>query len=472
MKGRFAPGLRARIVASLALTSAVTLAVAALALLPPLDSQLRRDERDSLETTASAQVPAFGRLSRRASRARSPRLESLVRTVAARTEAQVGVVGPSGLLLATDRLPRSAAATPAASRALRTRRTVFATVETEQGSEAQIALPLSIGDRRGVLVVRRSLTEAAEAAAVVRQSFLLAGLAGLGVAVALGAVLATRLVRRLRALRDTALRVADIGPAAEVEVDEVRDEVGDLTRALATSQERLRAQEDARRRFVATASHELRTPLASMLLTLESLEADLSEGVVDLNDAQAQVARARDQTQRLTMLSADLLDLSRIDASVPLRRERLDLTRLAANVAAELAPRAERQDSRVVIQGDGECWADVDPGSAVRIVRILVDNALKFAPSQSDVTISLASRPGRASVEVSDRGAGVPEEEEEMIFERFHRGTGAGEQMGFGLGLAIGRELARRMGGDLRLDRQAPGTTFTLMLPAEGPITA
>lgn len=462
MGGRFAPGLRARIVAALVVTSGISLAVAALTLLPPLESQLRQDEFDVLKTTASAERPAFSRLS---GTAPSPQLSALVRRVGTRIEAQVAVVGPAGRVLASDRLPAAVAQSSHALRALRTQRPVSVTVKAGRGPQSLVALPLRLSDGRGVLVVRRSLTESAEAAAVVRRGFLIGGLAGLGVALLLGAALATRLVRRLRALRDTALRVAEIGPAAEVEVGDERDEVGDLTRALATSQERLRAQEDARRRFVATASHELRTPLASMLLGLESLEADLEAGPADPADMRAQVGRARAQTERLTGLTADLLDLSRIDASVPLRRETLDLTRLATTVAAEFAERGSRQGSDVLVHGSGECWATVDPGSAARIIRILVDNALKFTPPRSDVTITVDAGGGAARIVVADHGPGVPASESEAIFERFHRGAGSGEATGFGLGLAIGRELARRMDGDLVLDRNAPGTAFVLTLP-------
>lgn len=463
MRTRFAPGLRTRIVAALVLTSMVTLGVAALTLLPQLEGQLRQDEFDTLETAGSAQRPAFRQLD---ATAPSARLSALVRTVGSRLEAQIAVVGPAGRVLASDRLLPAEATAPAVRRALRTQRQVSTTVQTDQGPESLVALPLRLRNGRGVLVVRRGQTEAAEAAAVVRRGFVVGGLVGLGVALVLGAALANRLVRRLRALRDTALRVAEIGPAAEVEAGDERDEVGDLTRALATSQDRLRAQEDARRRFVATASHELRTPLASMLLALESLEAELEDGAADPADTREQVGRARSQTERLTALTADLLDLSRIDASVPLRQEALDLTRVAAAVAAEFAGRGTRQQSRVLVDGSGECWATVDPGSAVRILRILVDNALKFAPAGTDVTIAPGGEGSTARVVVTDHGPGVAEAEADQIFERFQRGADSSKATGFGLGLAIGRELARQMDGDLYLDGTASGTAFVLTLPS------
>jgi signal transduction histidine kinase len=467
MSRRFAPGLRARIVAALAVTGAVTLLVAALTLLPPLERQLREDERDSLISTASDLIPALRRLPASALKPGSPRAAVLVRTVAERTEGKVALLDASATLLAGDRLDRLAARSLNVQQALRTGRRVAAVSQPPTGPEVEIVLPVEVRGRRTVLVVRRRLNEAVEAAGVVKRGFFVAGLAGLGVAVVLGVLIATGLVRRLRALRDTALRVAEEGPGAEVETENARDEVGDLTRAIGTMQQRLREQESARRTFVATASHELRTPLASMLLTLEEVEEDLAGDDPDLVDAREQVARAGAQTRRLTGLAADLLDLSRIDAGVPLRTESLDLARLARAVTAEFATRAAKHGARIDIDGEPGCWATADPGSVARIARILVDNALRFTPPGAAVELSTSSGQHGAALSVGDRGPGVPAAERAEIFERFRRGSQTGGGPGFGLGLAIGRELARLMNGDLRLDqRDGGGAVFTLLLPA------
>jgi signal transduction histidine kinase len=103
-------------------------------------------------------------------------------------------------------------------------------------------------------------------------------------------------------------------------------------------------------------------------------------------------------------------------------------------------------------------------------VRILIDNALRYGPPGQAVTLQTTCADARAGIAVSDRGPGIPEEEREHIFERFHRGRATGPEGGFGLGLAIGRELAERMGGALRLaDHEPPGACFLLTLPpAEG----
>jgi signal transduction histidine kinase len=111
-------------------------------------------------------------------------------------------------------------------------------------------------------------------------------------------------------------------------------------------------------------------------------------------------------------------------------------------------------------------WALADPGSVARIVRILLDNAVRISPPSSKLQVTLRLGDDVA-LSVTDEGPGVPPEDREQIFRRFARGRDTGGQAGFGLGLAIGRELAVRMGGTLVLEEAGgPGATFTLRLPA------
>jgi signal transduction histidine kinase len=231
-------------------------------------------------------------------------------------------------------------------------------------------------------------------------------------------------------------------------------------------QEALRRQEAARRSFVSTASHELRTPLTMLQGTMELLEEDLADGRVDLSDAQEQVTTARRQLRRLSALAGELLDLSRLDAAVPLRSEPVELGELARAVVAEFELRARERDVVLeVVPPDGPCWGRGDPDAVARVVRILLDNALRYGPPGEPVSVLAGGADGAAEVMVADRGPGVPHAERERIFERFHRGSAAGSEGGFGLGLAIGRELAVRMGGDLRLQEHAgPGARFVLTL--------
>jgi signal transduction histidine kinase len=231
-------------------------------------------------------------------------------------------------------------------------------------------------------------------------------------------------------------------------------------------QHRLRRQEAARRAFVGTASHELRTPLASIHQMLELLGEDLDADPPDLEDAREQTARAREQAMRLNALATDLLDLTRLDADVALRREPIELGEMARAVSAEFELRAADRGVEVAVDAGGACWTMADPGSVARVVRILVDNALRFAPAGSTVEVVSSCDDSSTRIAVSDSGPGIRGDERELIFERFQRGADTGGGAGFGLGLAIGRELARRMGGELALEESSAGARFALLLPA------
>ena len=247
--------------------------------------------------------------------------------------------------------------------------------------------------------------------------------------------------------------------------DEVPDEIGEVARGFATMHERLHQQEHARRTFVSTASHELRTPLMSLETALELLEEDLEDEPVDIGDARDRVTSARRQARRLSSLAKDLLDLSRIDARLELRSEPVELTETARAVAAEFEHRVGEAGVAVALDDiAGPSWAQADPGSVARIVRILLDNALRFAPPGTVVSIHIAGPPGEPAIDISDEGSGVPADEREIIFERFQRGRNSGGEGGFGLGLAIGAELAARMGGRLELAEHSPGASFRLTL--------
>jgi signal transduction histidine kinase len=255
-----------------------------------------------------------------------------------------------------------------------------------------------------------------------------------------------------------------VGPVAEFEPEAGRDEIGDLSRTFAVMQTRLREQEQARRAFVATASHELRTPVASLQVMLDLLIADLESEPVAVADARQQALRADAQASRLSQLAGELLDLSRIDAGLPPRREPVALGEVLRSVVAELQVRLAGEERSVHITDRHGGWALADPGNVARILRILLDNALRHTAAPGGVSAEVTADGDRTGIAVQDEGPGVGADDRERIFDRFARGAEA-EPGGFGLGLAIGRELARRMGGDLVLEDAPAGARFVLWLP-------
>src|SRR5215208_595868 len=471
MRRRLPRGLRPRLLLALLLTSAVTLGIAATVLLSPLPDRLREQSAVNLRAAVLASRPNLEKAVRDQPKDQIaiPRAAEELRQ---RTDGRVVLLGP---VLAGDVLydtSTDASTTGATLTALATLRTGATTTDIK-GDIVRIGVRL-FGEKgvEGVLVVERRLTEVTTAVDQVRNALLAAGAVGLLVAVALAVALSSTLLRRLGRLRTAAVRISQEGIGdAPLQSDTSRDEVGDLARAFGRMQEELRRQEQARRSFESTASHELRTPLTMLQGTMELLEEDLADDRLDIADAQAQVARARRELLRLSSLAGELLDLSRLDASVPLRSEPVELGELARAVAAEFALRADdREVDLGVVPPSAPCWSRGDPDAIARVVRILLDNALRYAPRGKPVRITSGGDGGRAAIEVADRGPGVHPAEREQIFERFQRGRMASAEAGFGLGLAIGRELAERMGGTLALaGEDGQGTCFRLELPAAEP---
>jgi signal transduction histidine kinase len=482
---RGALGLRGRIVGAVLVTTVATLAVAALALLGPLENSLRHAALTTLQRDVKSQAIGFKALRlaylpvSKSKRDQHYAEEVAVSNVVQEKEASLSKkLGASVTLLGfpdatghfrpvlsgRDRLNSSGDAFDDATRVFRSGKAVYSFGTIDGGEYARAALPVKSGF---VLAVRRPIDEIPSAVHAVRTAFLTAALAGLALTLILAIPLAARIVRRLRRLREAALQLAQEGPLGEVPVDRARDEVGDLSRAFTIMRHRLGQQEEARRAFVATASHELRTPLTSLEGMLELLDEDLRQDELDLDDARSLLARARAQSRRLGRLAADLLDLSRIDAEVQLRSEPVELGELSRAVMAEFELGTSTRGLHVVLDDStGPVWARADPGSVAQILRILLENAVRVSPDGSDIEVRLRNG-HRSSLSVCDHGPGVPENERELIFERFKRGRETRGQAGFGLGLAIGRELAERMGGELALEDSAgAGATFTLRLPA------
>jgi len=497
-------GLRGRIVGAVVATTAVTLGVAALVLLPQLEGALRKASMSTLvhevksarsdgdlTPISTIKYPLIqqnleassDKSLRDLARAQAGKLVSAEDALRLRFGASsvtlIGAINDGvGHVVNAPVTPGGPASTPPVSEedltdamtAFGTQKPVYSFGTAPTGQEVvRAAIPIG---KDAVVTVSKSIDEIPAAVNAVRRAFEIAAGAAILMTLLIAIPLAGTIVSRLQRLRQAALQLAiDGSGGAGFPVDRARDEVGDLARSFSIMQRRLRQQEEARRAFVATASHELRTPLASLDGMLELLADDLEADHLDLTDAAALLDRARAQSRRLGRLAADLLDLSRIDADVALRSELIELGELSRAVMAEFDLASVGRGVNTVLAENGSpAWALADPGSVARILRILLDNALRVAPRGSDVRVVVSAEP-QPTLSVTDLGPGVAPEERALIFDRFKRGRETGGEAGFGLGLAIGRELAQRMGGALILaDTEGTGATFTLTLrPAQAP---
>lgn len=299
-------------------------------------------------------------------------------------------------------------------------------------------------------------------------------LVALGLGVALGVVLASTVARPLeadlRAIRDTATRVA----AGERDVRtgvERADEVGALAGALDEMVERLgRAEaerqrmERARREFLASVGHDLRTPLTSLRGALEAID----DGLVD--DPRRYLAAMRADVDLLGSLVDDLFLLSRIESgALDLVVEDTDLSELADEAAevGSLAARARGRDVTVVPEVPGPVPVRGAPRELGRVLRNLVDNAVRHAPDGTTVRVRVAVHDGTAVVEVLDDGDGFPPALVDRAFESFVRADEARRRdgAGAGLGLAIARGLVEAHDGTVRA-HPGPGGRVEVRLPA------
>ncbi len=326
------------------------------------------------------------------------------------------------------------------------------------GLHAEAASPLIVnGNPVGAVVYTTSLSGVTE---IVRQQArrnIVAGVFALVIALIAGLLASSYMARRLRRLELAARAVAN-GNFAEPLVVDADDEIGEVARAFNTMQDRLGQADRARKAFIANASHELRTPLFSLGGYVELMrEEDLDE------QTQSEFLNImHDQIYRMTKLATDLLDLSKLDTgSVDIQMERVDLCKLAKGVAREFDPQAANEESEVTVNVPEDLRAYCDPDRTAQIVRILIDNALHHTPDGTAIGVDARDEDGHVLVTVSDNGPGIPPEDINRIFDRFHTGDKTG---GTGLGLSIAKEMALAMGGELTVQSQPNETVFTFRL--------
>lgn len=236
--------------------------------------------------------------------------------------------------------------------------------------------------------------------------------------------------------------------------------------AEATVQAAVLARSDAlKSTLLASVSHELRTPLAAIKGSVSSLLEEEAEIRWDPVVRREFLLTIDEETDRLTQLIGNLLDLSRIEAGVlrP-RREPYALDELLWGVIDQLPPATA---ARVRLQLPADLpLVPLDPVLMERVVGNLLENAAKYAPPGSPIDLLVARRGDTVEIAVADRGPGIPPAEREHIFERFYRADPTRAVKGVGLGLAISRSFVEAHGGRIQA-KEAPGggACFVVALP-------
>ena len=282
--------------------------------------------------------------------------------------------------------------------------------------------------------------------------------------------LSRRIVEPLNTLDlDHPLKNAD--HAAYTEILPLLRRLDDQHRQLASDREELEKTSQIRQEFTANASHELKTPLHVISGYAELLES----GMVTTEEARRLFAgKIRAESQRMSKLVGDIIDLSRLDSGgIGMPRELTDLYRIALNAAEALQIEAESADVTVNVEGSPTILFGV-PLVLYSIVYNLCSNAINYSNKGGQVLVTVRDLPGKAQLTVSDKGIGIPAEDLDRIFERFYRvdKSHSKEVGGTGLGLSIVKHAAEIHDAEIRVtSKLGKGSVFTVLFPKQDGFT-
>lgn len=343
--------------------------------------------------------------------------------------------------------------------------TTARTITDSRGVPTRIvSVPVSIDNTRYALVLGRSMEATEATLSSLWLVLVVVGLIGVGLSAVTGYLAARSTTRPITDLSRAVHRVTRTDKLDPIAVRSA-DELGQLATSFNTMLSSLSSSRERQRRLIADASHELRTPLTSMRTNVELLLADQKTGMLPeaargeiLTDIAAQLGE-------FSSLIGDLVQLSRDDAP-PRSPEPLDLS----DVVEKAVERARRRGPSLTFDVTLASHPMMgEPATLERAVTNLLDNAVKFSPAGSTVTVRMEGE----TITVSDQGPGIAEEDLPHIFERFYRSDRSRNTPGTGLGLSIVAHTVTSHGGWVKASR-APGggAQFTMSLPVTAPAEA
>ena len=271
-------------------------------------------------------------------------------------------------------------------------------------------------------------------------------------------------LRRLSALTRSMNTVAS-GDYTYRHVVSGNDELSELAHEFNALTEQLELNETQRRRFVSAASHELKPPLASICLLSDSI---LQADQMDTDTMREFVSDIRTEAGRLQRTTEKLLDLSRLDDSVHVVPEPVDLKQITLDALSALSPLARDRHVQLSSELDDGCVIMGSPDDMAHVIFNLAENAIKYNVPDGSVTIRLHQDSDTVNLSVEDTGIGIPEEDQLNIFTRFYRVDKARSRAsgGSGLGLSIVHDAVIAHGGSIRVGNNKPqGSVFIVSLP-------
>ena len=273
-----------------------------------------------------------------------------------------------------------------------------------------------------------------------------------------------RVLAPIRDITDMAATLSASNLSNRINIAGMKNELKDLATVINTMLDRIERSYNSQKQFVSDASHELRTPIAVIQGYIRMLKR---WGKDDKTVLEEGITAIDQEASGMKELVESLLFLARHDKKTLLMEmETFD----PVDVVAELHREASMvtPENTFLFNPADHCMIEADRGMMKQVMRILLDNAVKYTPKGGTITMGVRREPHGCTLLMSDNGAGIPQEELPKIFERFYRSDSArkAESSGHGLGLSIARIIVIAHGGKLRVrSKVGVGTTFSITLP-------
>jgi signal transduction histidine kinase len=284
-----------------------------------------------------------------------------------------------------------------------------------------------------------------------------------GLALAGGLMMTSSMVRRIEAINDTSREIVEGDLTRRIPASGAGDDFDKLVANLNGMLDRITGLMETVRQVSDNIAHDLRTPLTRLRSRLEIARAQQGQSAAE---ARAAVEQAIEEADGLLATFHALLRIARIEAEQ--RRAgfaAVDLAPLLTDVAELYEPVAAERDQTLTVQLHETAPVDGDRDLLFQAVANLIDNAIKYTPPGGRIVLGLSPTVEGAELYVADTGPGIPPDQRERVFDRFHRLESSRSTPGSGLGLSLVRAVARLHGATVRLTDNAPGLRIALLLP-------
>jgi signal transduction histidine kinase len=319
----------------------------------------------------------------------------------------------------------------------------------------------------GVLVIGRDLAESYQVQSILMRVLAIALLPTIIVTLAIGVIFSYRSSQRLRSVQTSIANIIEGDLTVRLPISRENDEIDEVARAVNVMLEEIARLLHQFKSVGDNIAHNLRSPLMIARAKVERV-IDADSGVGDVS---ALLGGALAQLDRAAVTIEALLRISALEGEKRFKRfADVDLACVCSEMFEFFEPLAQQKTLALSVVAPEPVWIKGDQDLVREAVSNLVENAIKFTPEGGEVKIECGVKQGRAFIEVSDSGPGVPPTEREQIFRRFYRGDVAPAVEGHGLGLSIARTIAQLHGFDLSAEG-GPGARFVMRASASTPLS-